>query len=175
MNPRAAVVPPGPVIFVTESLLEETGRLLASFATTRDSEGIVYWFGLELGQRGVVTTLVVPNAETGRGYISTSAAANAEAMGVMVDTPLVLIGQAHSHPRGRVNHSPTDDRDTFAQFPGALSVVVPFFGRCGFPLDLCGVHRHMNGRFERIPQTRLSDHLRILPSVADFRSDHDGI
>ena len=67
-----------------------------------EGEGVVYWFGLELGERAMVTTLVVPDADTTRGSIRTSAAANAEALSVITDTPLVLLGQAHSHPWRRV-------------------------------------------------------------------------
>ncbi len=166
---------PLPLIFIARTLLDETARLLASFTLRKDSEGVVYWFGLELGQRAVVTTLVVPDAETEMGFVRTSAVANAEAISVMVDTPLVSLGQAHSHPRRWVDHSPLDDRETFAQFPGAISLVVPFYGRRGCELAHCGVHRHLDGRYKRIAQARVSDHLRVIPGFADFRGQHNGV
>lgn len=158
-----------PTVFVPASLLGATGQLLASFAADRPVEGIVYWFGLELGSRAVITSLVVPDAETRYGDVVTSAAANADVMSVVLRTPLVLLGQAHSHPRAHVRHSTVDDRETFAQFPGALSVVVPFFGRDGVDLDRCGVHRHIGGRYEFIPQARVHEHLRVLPGITDLR------
>ena len=158
-----------PVVFIPATLLEATGRLLASFAAERPAEGIVYWFGLEFGLRAVVTSLVVPDADTRQGDVVTSAAANAEALSAVVGTPLVLLGQAHSHPRAGVRHSPVDDRETFAQFPGALSVVVPFFARKGVDLASCGVHRHLDGRFQFIAPDRVPEHLRILPGIEDFR------
>lgn len=163
-----------PVVYVTAGQLRETAGLLASFADRAggpewESEGVVYWFGLELGAQAVVTTLVVPDADTTGGGVRTSAAANAEATEVMIGTPLVLLGQAHSHPYQFVGHSRVDDDDTFAQFPGALSVVIPFFGREGMELEQCGVHRHMNGRFQRIGARNVERHLRVLPDVADFR------
>jgi hypothetical protein len=163
-----------PVVYVTTGQLRETAALLASFANRvsgqeLESEGVVYWFGLELGERAVVTTLVVPDADTTDGSVRTSAVANAEAMEVMIGTPLLLLGQAHSHPSRFVGHSRVDDDDTFAQFPGALSLVIPFFGRKGMELEKCGVHRHMEGRFQRIGARDLVQHLRVLPDGADFR------
>lgn len=160
-----------PVVFITDELMQRTGALLSSFAEKRESEGVVYWFGLELGGQTVVTTLVVPNADTAYGNVRTSAATNAEALGAIVGTPLVLIGQAHSHPFELVGHSPIDDRDTFAQFQGALSVVVPFFGRRGMSLPECGVHRHMDGRYLRIRSSRVPQHLLVLPGIRDFRKN----
>jgi hypothetical protein len=80
-----------------------------------------------------------------------------------------LLGQAHSHPGSYVRHSDVDDRDTFAQFPGALSVVVPYFGWYGADLAWCGVHRHLDGGFRRINADRVGEHLVVLPGERDFR------
>ena len=158
-----------PVLFATETIFEDTARLLSSFAIDKESEGVVYWFGLELGKRAIVTTLVVPEADTTTGAVRTSAAANAEVIGAMTGTPLVLLGQAHSHPGEWVDHSIVDDRDTFAQFPGAISVVVPNYGRSGMQLAKCGVHRHLDGRYRRIRDTEVAEHLRVLPGMRDLR------
>jgi hypothetical protein len=157
------------VVFIASDLLDRTAELLGSFAEQRPSEGIVYWFGLELGERAVVTTLAVPDADTSGGDIVTSAAANAETLTAIVGTPLVLLGQAHSHPGSYVWHSEVDDRDTFAQFPGALSVVVPYLGRYGADLAHCGVHRHVDGVYQRIAPDDVEEHLVVLPSIRDFR------
>jgi proteasome lid subunit RPN8/RPN11 len=160
---------PSRLTYIPGSLLDATGRLLASFAADRPSEGVVYWFGLETPAHAVVTSLVVPDADTEHGNVVTSAAVNAEALSAIVGTPLVLIGQAHSHPGSYVRHSRTDDRETFAQFPGALSVVVPHFARSRIELERCGVHRHLGGRYVRIPTKEVSRHLRLLPGIVDFR------
>ncbi|HEY9404245.1 MAG TPA: hypothetical protein VIQ24_16430 [Pyrinomonadaceae bacterium] len=111
----------------------------------------------------------MPDAEARAGCVSTSAEANAEALTVVVDTPLVLIGQAHSHPGDDVLHSEVDDRNTFARFDGAISVVVPHFGRDGIDLRRCGVHRHERGVFRPLMQDEVSMHLVVLPGEADFR------
>jgi hypothetical protein len=174
-----AVPAPYPVICVTRDMLDLTGRVLAEFAVRAPAEGVVYWFGLE-GQApdpgegrphtfGVVTTPVTPDADTTGGRVCTSARANAQATAVCAGTALVLLGQVHSHPRDRVDHSPIDDRDTFAQFPGALSIVVPWFGRRGMRLESCGVHRHLEGRYRRLRADELAEHVHVLPGSTDLR------
>lgn len=156
-------------IYITDTLLESTGQLLASFARDRESEGIVYWFGFEFGRQSIVTTLVVPDAETSLGCISTSPEVNAQALSLVVGTPLILIGQAHSHPSHRVRHSWVDDHQTFARFDGAISIVVPYFARRGVNLYRCGVHRHIDGSFKVIKRADLNHHLVVIPGKADFR------
>lgn len=159
-----------PVVFLTKAQLDETARLLASFAPRGDEhEGIVYWFGLELGERAVVTTLVVPDADTSYGSVRTSPEANAEAVALTIGTPLLLLGQAHSHPSEWVEHSGVDDRDTFAQWTGAISVVVPWYGGKGMRMESCGVHRHIGGRYEWIPAERVCEHLQVLDACVDLR------
>lgn len=160
---------PLPVVYIARPLLDRTAVLLATFAEDEPREGIVYWFGLELGGRAVVTTLVVPDADTSGGDVVTPAPANAEALTAIVDTPLVLLGQAHSHPGAYVWHSDVDDRDTFAQFPGTLSVVVPYFGWYGADLARCGVHRHLRGAYRHIGPDQVGEHLVVLPGERDFR------
>jgi hypothetical protein len=157
-----------PVVYLPEALAAQTASLLDSFAQRGPSEGVVYWFGLELAGRAVVTTLIVPAADTTGGRVSTSAESNAEAVTEIVGTPLVYLGQAHSHPGWQVDHSSVDDRETFARFDGAISVVVPWFGRYGFALRDCGVHRHVAGRYRRVD--RVADHLRLIPSLRDLRT-----
>jgi hypothetical protein len=159
-----------PTIYITQNLLERTRELLASFAENTRSEGVVYWFGFELGEAAVVTTLVVPNADTRWGCIRTTPQVNAQALSAIVGTPLILVGQAHSHPGSGVRHSDTDDKETFASFDGCISVVVPHFGKEGINLETCGIHRHINGAFHYIETSEISDHISVLPGEADFRA-----
>lgn len=157
------------MIYISEDLAEQTANLLDSFARHRPSEGVVYWFGLEFGDRAVVTTLIVPDADTTGGSISTSAEVNAAAISLIADTPLVYLGQAHSHPGWRVDHSSVDDHETFARFEGAISVVVPWFGRYGFTLAECGIHPHIGGCFRAVRDP--GDHLRLIPGVKVLRRE----
>jgi hypothetical protein len=158
-----------PTVYITKELLERTRELLASFADNSRSEGVVYWFGFESEENAVVTTLIVPDADTSWGCIRTSPQANAQAISVIVGTPLILLGQAHSHPGSGVTHSPTDDNETFASFDGAISVVVPHYGREGINLETCGIHRHTGGAFQFIETSEISEHIKVLPGEADFR------
>jgi hypothetical protein len=160
-----------PVILISDLLLARTANLLASFAAACEAEGVVYWFGIESGAMAVVTTLAVPDAQTEYGCVLTSPEANARVLTELVGTPLVLIGQAHSHPRHNVRHSSFDDDHTFARHEGALSVVVPYFGQRGFKLTRCGVHRFINGRFHVIGRVELLQHLIVVPGEKDCRSE----
>lgn len=156
-----------PIVYITRELADRTASLLDSFAVQRPSEGVVYWFGFQLAQYSIVTTLIVPDAETFEGGLRTTAEANAEVLNAVTYTPLVYLGQAHSHPGWRVEHSGVDDLQTFAQFNGVISVVVPWFGRYGFQLRDCGVHRHLGGKFRWLHE--VERHLRVLPSQIDLR------
>jgi hypothetical protein len=158
-----------PVILISDLLLDRTADLLASFAADCGAEGVVYWFGIESCAMAVITTLAVPNAESRYGSVITSPQANAQVLTELVGTPLVLIGQAHSHPRHNVRHSGFDDDHTFARHEGALSVVVPYFGQRGFRLGRCGVHRFINGRFHVIGRSELPRHLVVIPGEKDYR------
>jgi len=163
--------PAPPAIYIPATLLERTGDLIATFAELRPAEGVVYWFGIESVSRGVVTTLIVPDADTTTGRIRTSVEANAEALTAIIDTPLVLLGHAHSHPGTYVEHSLTDDAEAFGRFDGALSLVVPYFARYGIDLSDCGVYRHIGGRFRWVDPSDVPAHLVVLPGVVDYRRD----
>lgn len=158
-----------PLVLISDSLLIRTADLLASFATERDAEGVVYWLGIEAGMKAIITTLAVPDADTRYGCVLTTPEVNAQVLGAIVGTPLVLIGQAHSHPRHKVRHSHFDDEHTFARHEGALSVVVPHFGRRGININRCGVHRYINGQFRVVGRADLSQHLVVISGEIDFR------
>lgn len=158
-----------PLVMISDSLLSRTADLLASFATEREAEGVVYWLGIEAGMQAIITTLAVPDANTRYGCVLTTPEANARVLAAMVGTPLVLIGQAHSHPGHKVRHSRFDDEHTFARHEGALSVVVPYFGRRGIRINRCGVHRYINGQFRMVGRVDLPRHIVVIPGEKDFR------
>lgn len=159
-----------PIVYISDELAQRTAAFLDSFARRRPSEGVVYWFGIEDTRAAVVTTLVVPNADTTAGSVKTSPEVNAEALTVIIGSPLVYLGQAHSHPDHHVRHSCFDDEETFARFDGAISVVVPWFGRYGLYLPECGIYRHQSGRFREV--NNIDRHLRVLPASQDLRTQN---
>lgn len=160
-------------IYISDTLLERSGELLASFSDPEPAEGIVYWFGFELAGKSVITSILVPNANTNYGCVSTTAEANAQVLMSVVGTPLVLIGQAHSHPGSIVRHSDVDDRQTFPRFEGAISVVAPYFARRGMDLNHCGVHRFIEGEYRLLKPGKVRDHLVVVPGERDFRQGQD--
>lgn len=68
-----------------------------------------------------------------------------------------------------MRHSWIDDRDTFARFDGAISVVVPYFARRGINLRRCGVHRHVGGAFNLVNNKQLDKRIVVIPGHADLR------
>lgn len=69
------------------------------------------------------------------------------------------VARIHSHP-ALAFHSPTDDDNPAITYPGALSIVVPFFGlglRHG--LDACAVLVRRDGRWVDLPPGAARDDL----------------
>lgn len=160
-------------MWISDYLAQRTQELLRSFCDANTNrEGLVYWAGIPIGRGGVVTTLVVPNASAGPGFVETSALENAAVIAILDRMELVLIGQAHSHPPGAgTHHSLGDDSGTFSPFEGAISVVVAAYAREEERiLDGWGVHRFMSGRYQRIASMDRHKHLRIVASECDRRS-----
>ena len=157
-------------IWLSRPLAERSQAYLRSFCSEEDGrEGIVYWAGVQKGKGGVVTTLVVPDADAGPGYVSTTPGENAGVITEIVDLDLVLLGQVHSHPPGAgKTHSPGDDEMTFSPFEGAVSVVTADYARGEVP-DSWGVHRFVEGRYQKVSYAQADDHLRIVPGDRDRR------
>lgn len=148
-------------------LVLRTHELLQTFA---DTEGLVYWAGVQDGKGGTVTTLIIPHAEASCRRIETSMEANTEVIATLTGHRIVLLGQAHSHPPGSpARHSEGDDALTFSPFEGAVSVVVPDFARGQCDPWAWGVHRFIGGSYRLISRERYSDHLQIPPAEVDLR------
>jgi hypothetical protein len=72
------------------------------------------------------------------------------------------VSRIHSHP-ALAFHSPTDDANPAITYPGALSIVVPFFGlglRHG--LDACAVLVRRRQRWDEIPSGAERDVLVVM-------------
>ena len=164
---RTLIPDPYEPLRVPVHLALRTDELLQTFA---DTEGLVYWAGVQDGKGGTVTTLIIPRAEASYRRIETSMEANTEVIETLTKHRIVLLGQAHSHPPGSpARHSEGDDALTFSPFEGAVSVVVPDFARGRFDPSTWGVHRFMGGSYRFIAPETHSDHLQILPAEVDHR------
>lgn len=157
-------------IWISRPLAEQTQTILRSFCGEVDREGVVYWTGVQIGRGGVVTTLFIPDAEAGPGYVKTTPLENAEIITELDNLDLVLLGQAHSHPPGAgTTHSRGDDEKTFSPFEGAVSVVAADYGQGSVP-ESWGIHRFMDGEYHRISGGGSRRHLRVVPGKRDRRT-----
>lgn len=154
-------------IFIPDKLAKKTQNLLRSFSKGTKCEGLVYWAGLKIGQTGgVVTTLIVPDAQADPGSVQTSSKENLEVIKLINDKNLVLLGQAHSHPPGSGNqHSHGDDLHTFSPFKGHISIISPNYAAANKNIiDTWGIHRFYNGKFKKIDPIEDQKHLKVFDS-----------
>lgn len=165
--------PPAGVVIVPEPILEETSRLLLTFRDTiSQHEGIVYWAGIARWNATVVTSVIVPQAETTHGSYATSAAANARVVRAANAGSLQILAQVHGHPGDWVGHSRGDDAGAFMPYDGFYSLVVPFYGRSGLlPLTQCGIHEYSQGKFVRLLEDEVCRRFLITPISIDLRRD----
>ena len=153
-------------IQILEPVIQETTRLLQDFGRR---EAVVYWAGLELAGRWLITTAVCPRQENTRGSFICTAGDNARVVQEISSHRLAILGQVHTHPGQMVGHSEGDDEWATFAFPGFLSVVVPVFGQRGMlPLSICGIHRHED-EFRRLSPGEISRVFSIVPVSMDQR------
>lgn len=157
---------------IPKNVIDNTVNALRSFGTRAVAhEGIVYWAGVSVDQRVLVTTCMIPSAHTTQGSYQTSALANAEVISLVNRHHIQLIGQTHSHPGTWVDHSLGDIRGAFMPYEGFFSIVVGRYARRGMlPLEeLCGIHVYHNRSFVRLSKTQVQRNMHVIPSVADLR------
>src|SRR5271157_1888480 len=93
------------------------------------------------GEAGVATQLVIPDQRAHpipRCSVEVTRDGKSE-LAAALGPKEMYVSRIHSHP-GLAFHSPADDANPAITYPGALSIVVPFFGlglRNG--LDACAV------------------------------------
>jgi hypothetical protein len=159
------------VFLICSSVIERTLAVLSeSGQAGAPHEGVVYWAGLRVPGRQIVTTCVAPAAKTTYGSFDTSSAANARVVMYLAGAGLELLGQVHSHPGNLVDHSMGDDERAFMPYEGFLSVVVPDYARQGMlPLRKCGVHVFERGEFRRLTDSEVEAKLQAVPAFEDLR------
>jgi hypothetical protein len=167
--PAPVAAPPRPRMFIPQSVLAATERLLAS---AREHEQVVYWAGIEGPGVSAVLTCIAPEAATTYGSFDTSAASNAVVINWIAERGLVHLAQLHCHPDHRVGHSAGDDRGALMPFENFVSIVVPHYGNVGIgSFEHSGVHRYESGRFVRLSAQDVATTLTVVPDSANFR-DH---
>jgi hypothetical protein len=79
------------------------------------------------------------------------------------------LAQVHTHPSDWTGHSDWDDSMAYSQQPGAISVVLPNFGRGTPTLAAAGVYIRTGAEWHRVPPHEVPQYLRAVPSSLDFR------
>lgn len=167
-KPRpAARMPERPRVFIPESVLATTERLIAS---THEHEEVLYWAGLE-GPHGIVAvSALAPTADTTYGSFDTTAVSNAVAIQWAASRGLGIVAQLHCHPDHRVGHSRGDDLGALMPYENFLSIVVPYYGTAGIgDFQTSGVHRYEQGRFRRLTAEEVISTIIVVPTAANFR------
>ncbi len=159
------------MITIPETLWE---RMLTEFAKEgRAVEQVCYFDGVLLGDSGVVTTMTIPCAKLEAGRFHVPPEAMSEAGKHLRRFKLRRLAQVHTHPAEWVGHSAWDDEWAYSQLPGAMSIVLPHFGRTRPRLDQAGVHLRSTAGWRQLSHDDLLAHVRLVPGVLDFRRTHE--
>jgi hypothetical protein len=145
-------------------------NLLQEFrALPRSVEQVAYLDGLDDGTTRLVTTVAFPNANLERRSYRVSPEAMSEAGKHLRRLHLVRLAQVHTHPGVDVEHSPEDDRRAYSQESGAISIVLPDYGKQTPRLDRIGFHVREASGWKLVPDDQLGIIVTFMPSVLDFR------
>lgn len=149
------------------SMLDELAR------ETRRVEQVCYLDGVVLGDDGAVTTVTIPNALLEAGRFRVEPGAMSEAGKHFRKLGLRRLAQVHTHPTDWLDHSRWDDEWAYSQLPGAISIVLPHFGRTRPILGQTGVHLRMDGGWRRLSPDQVPTYVRLVPGLIDFRRNHE--
>lgn len=117
----------------------------------------------------VATTVTLPTADLHAGFFTVSAAAMSDAGQHLREWGLARLVQVHTHGSEWVDHSPTDDRDTYSQRVGSMSVVLAEHAGRQRALERAAVHVRDRTGWVRLRDADIASVLRILPSAVDLR------
>jgi hypothetical protein len=155
-----------PVVIIPDYIRSATEAYLHRESTNKWSEAVAYWAGSKSVTEHVVTTLLLPKAQTSWGSFEVSRTANAEVVSVLSKSKLKLIAQVHTHPGEWVEHSQGDEVGATMAHENFLSIVVPTYGVGGMrALTECGVHRFENGAFRQLGPEEVAATMWWIPSV----------
>lgn len=113
---------------VPESILVESAEKLRTLSGGR-RESVVLWQGRVIDDRTAeITRLVIPRQVTGPYHFNIPLS---ERLGLIAevsnDGEFILV-QLHTHPQ-KAFHSHADDEMAITKHEGAISIVVPYFGK----------------------------------------------
>ena len=114
-------------VVVQRVVLEETLRELAKRGWHR-TERVALWLAQRREDSITVQEVYVPQYEASCDYFHIPRASMATLMEHLRDKRLMIGAQLHTHPL-EAFHSAADDRWAIVRHAGALSIVIPHFGR----------------------------------------------
>ena len=155
------------MLLVPEVLWDELIRTFQ--ATRRRVEQVAYLDGLETQDLSIVTTVAFPNGILRAYSYRVPPEAMSEAGKHLRKWGLVRLAQVHTHPGVDVDHSPEDDRRAYSQEAGAVSIVLPNYGRGDLSLRNIGFHLREPGGWARLGELDILNRLSFVPSEFDFR------
>jgi hypothetical protein len=139
----------------------------------RQVEQVCYFDGVISDECAVITTITFPDAKLEPGRFRVEPQAMSEAGKHLRALKLCRIAQVHTHPTEWVGHSPWDNEWAYSQLPGAVSIVLPHFGRTRSDLYQVGVHLRSTRGWEQLSSEQVKQNLRIVPTTFDFRKNHE--
>jgi hypothetical protein len=158
--------------------IKDTEKILLEYGDIDPpNEGLVYWAGVQRGNKIIVSLVFAPLAESNEGRLSTSNRSNFDFVRALNRLNVMQIAQVHSHPGKWVDHSRGDDVLAAFKKEGLISIVVPEYCQGGvLPLSQCGIHRYTKGFFLRLSQKYIEKHFTVAENfnslLEDFRNDY---
>ncbi len=150
--------------YISRKVISDTEAILLDFPSKHvPHEMIVYWAGIRENNKSIVSLVIVPNANTNPGGVSTSHEANFHFVKALSSRRFVQIAQVHTHPTSWIGHSPGDNKYAAFKVKGLLSIIVPSYCEKGMlPLEKCGVHRFNGKNFVKMPNKYVKNHFYII-------------
>lgn len=168
-EPVIAASPSTRVLILPRAALNETHAFFLPYWRA-GVETACFWFGVEAGDRQVVTTVAMPRLHQSQGHYRVERDSLRRLAETMRAQGLINLAQVHTHPGLWVGHSPYDDDNAYSTRTGALSFVWPEYGRSLLhTLAGIGVHERYEGAWRQLDQESIERRVHLVDSRADVR------
>lgn len=170
MNVKKREKIPAAVLYLPQALLQDTHAHFLPYWRA-GVETACYWFGMEVEQVQIATTLALPRLFQTSGSYQVDSASMRLIAQEMRDQGLVNLAQIHTHPPGcSVWHSRYDDQHAYSTREGALSLIWSGYGLgVSHTLAGIGVHERRNGRWVHLSEEEIAKRMRLVDSLVDHR------
>lgn len=172
-EPVASTTSAARTLVVSKSILRDTHVYFAPYWRAR-VETACFWFGVNAGDKQVVTTVAAPKLFQTSGNYLVERSSMSRVAAEMRAYGLTNLAQVHTHPSKWIGHSSYDDDHAYSTREGALSLVWADYGfGVGHGLGDVGVHERRGGEWVRLEEKDIYTRIRIVDSFADYRWEID--